>query len=136
MSRLLDSVRQAVRTRHYSLRTEEAYIRWIKQYILYFGKRHPAEMGARQVSAFLSHLAVRRNVAASTQNQALAALLFLYREVLALPIDRVEGVERAKRPKRLPVVLTRGEVRSLLGQLDGAPWLMASLLYGSGLRLM
>jgi len=136
MSRLLEQVREAVRTRHYSLRTEEAYIRWAREYILFFDKRHPAEMGAKEVSAFLSHLAVERNVAASTQNQALSALLFLYREVLALPIGWVDDVERAKRPKRLPVVFTREEVRAVLSHLRAEMWLMASLLYGSGLRLM
>jgi integron integrase len=136
MSQLLDEVRDAIRTRHYSIRTEEAYIQWIRQYILFFGQRRPAELGSKNVSAFLSHLAVERKVAASTQNQALSALLFLYREVLALPIGWVDDVERAKRPKRLPVVFTREEVRAVLGHLRGEAWLMASLLYGSGLRLM
>lgn len=136
MSQLLEQVRMAVRTRHYSIRTEEAYIRWIREYILFFDKCHPAELGAKEISAFLSHLAVERNVAASTQNQALSALLFLYREVLALPIGWVDDVERAKRPKRLPVVFTREEVKAVLGHLRAEMWLMASLLYGSGLRLM
>ncbi|HWS88661.1 MAG TPA: integron integrase [Pyrinomonadaceae bacterium] len=136
MSRLLDQVREAVRTRHYSIRTEEAYIRWVRQYILFCGKRHPSELGAAEVSAFISHLAVERKVAASTQTQALSALLFLYREVLALPICWVDDVERAKRPKRLPVVFTREEARAVLGHLREEAWLMASLLYGSGLRLM
>ena len=136
MSRLLDQVREAVRTRHYSLRTEEAYIRRIRQYILFCGKRHPSELGAREVSAFISHLAVARKVSASTQTQALSALLFLYREVLALPIGWVDDVERAKKPKRLPVVFTREEARAVLSHLRGELWLMASLLYGSGLRLM
>jgi integron integrase len=136
MSQLLEQVRDAVRTRHYSIRTEEAYLRWIREYILFFDKRHPAELGAKEISAFLSHLAVGRNVAASTQNQALSALLFLYREVLALPIGWVDDVERAKRPKRLPVVFTRDEVKAVLGHLSSDMWLMASLLYGSGLRLM
>jgi integrase len=135
-SQLLEQVREAVRTRHYSIRTEEAYIRWIREYILFFDKRHPAELGAKEVSAFISYLAVKRNVASSTQNQALSALLFLYREVLALPIGWVEDVERAKRPKRLPVVLTREEVRAVLSHMRAETWLMASLLYGSGLRLM
>ena len=108
MSRLLEQVREAVRTRHYSLRTEEAYLRWAREYILFFDKRHPAELGAKEVGAFLSHLAVERNVAASTQNQALSALLFLYREVLALPIGGFDDVERAKRPKRLPALRSRG----------------------------
>jgi integron integrase len=136
MSRLLDRVREAVRTRHYSLRTEEAYIRWIRQYIIFFDKRHPAALGAKEVSAFISHLAVRRNVAASTQNQALSALLFLYREVLDHLIEWVDDVERAKKPKRLPVVFTREEVGAVLSRLRAEAWLMASLLYGSGLRLM
>jgi integron integrase len=136
MSQLLEQVREAVRTRHYSIRTEEAYIRWIREYILFFDKRHPSELGAKEVSAFVSHLAVNRNVASSTQNQALSALLFLYREVLDLPIGWVEDVERAKRPKRLPVVFTREEVRAVLSHMRAETWLMASLLYGSGLRLM
>src|SRR5215207_8131349 len=136
MSRLLEQVREAVRTRHYSLRTEEAYIRWAREYILFCGKRHPSELGAREVSAFISHLAVRRKVAASTQTQALSALLFLYREVLALPIGWVDDIERAKKPQRLPVVFTREEARAVLSHLRGEAWLMASLLYGSGLRLM
>jgi integron integrase len=136
VSKLLDQVREAVRTRHYSIRTDEAYIRWVREYILFSGKRHPSELGAREVSAFVSHLAVERKVAASTQTQAFSALLFLYREVLALPIGWVDDVERAKRPKRLPVVFTREEARMVLGHLRAEAWLMASLLYGSGLRLM
>jgi integron integrase len=125
-----------VRTRHYSIRTEEAYLRWIREYILFFEKRHPAELGAADVSAFVSYLAVERKVAASTQSQALSALLFLYREVLALSIGWVDDVERAKKPKRLPVVFTRGEARAVLSHLREESWLMGSLLYGSGLRLM
>jgi integron integrase len=136
MSQLLDQVREAVRTRHYSIRTEEAYLRWVREYIIFFDRRHPSELGAKEISAFVSHLAVRRNVAASTQNQALSALLFLYREVLGQPVEWVDDIERAKRPKRLPVVFTREEVRAVLGHLRGETWLMASLLYGSGLRLM
>jgi integron integrase len=136
MSRLLDQVREAVRTRHYSIRTEEAYIRWVREYILFCGKRHPAELGAADVSAFISHLAVDRKVAASTQTQALSALLFLYREVLGLPLGWVDDVERARKPKRLPVVFNREEARAILSQLREEAWLMASLLYGSGLRLM
>ncbi|MCA1591130.1 MAG: integron integrase [Acidobacteria bacterium] len=136
MSRLLDQVREAIRTRHYSIRTEEAYVRWVKEYILFFDKRHPSGLGAKEVGAFVSYLAVRRNVASSTQNQALSALLFLYREVLGQPIEWVDDVERAKRPKRLPVVFTRDEVRAVLSHLRAEMWLMASLLYGSGLRLM
>jgi len=136
MSRLLDQVREAVRTRHYSLRTEEAYLRWVRQHILFCGKRHPSGLGAREVSAFISHLAVARKVSASTQTQALSALLFLYREVLALPTGWVDDVERAKKPQRLPVVFTHEEARAVLSHLRGEPWLMASPLYGSGLRLM
>jgi integron integrase len=136
VSRLLDRVREAIRTRHYSICTEEAYVRWIREYILFSGKRHPEELGAKEVSAFISHLAVGRDVAASTQTQALSALLFLYREVLARPIEWVDDIERAKRPRRLPVVFTREEVRAVLGHLRAEAWLMASLLYGSGLRLM
>jgi integron integrase len=136
MSKLLDQVRDAIRTRHYSIRTEEAYIRWIRQYILFFDKRHPATLGPQAISTFVSHLAVRRNVTASTQNQALSALLFLYREVLDQHIDWVDDIERAKRPKRLPVVFTKEEAQAVLTHLRGDKWLMASLLYGSGLRLM
>jgi integron integrase len=136
MSQLLESVRDAIRTRHYSIRTEEAYLRWIREYILFFDKRHPSQLGPSEIRSFLSHLATRRQIAASTQNQALSALLFLYREVLDLSIDWVDDVERAKKPKRLPVVFTREEVRSVLAHLQGEKWLMGSLLYGSGLRLM
>lgn len=136
MPRLLDQVRDVIRLKHYSLRTEEAYLRWIKQYILFHHKRHPSELDAQDITAFLSHLAVDRQVAASTQNQAASAILFLYREVLARPIDWVDGIQKAKKPSRLPVVFTREEVRAVLARLDGTKWLMASLLYGSGLRLM
>ncbi len=134
--RLLDQVRAAIRSRHYSPRTEEAYVLWVKRFILYHGKRHPREMGHAEISAFLTHLAVNKRVSASTQNQALAALLFLYHEVLRQKVERIEEVVRAKTPQRLPVVLTREEVRGVLKHLDGTPWLMAMLLYGSGLRLM
>ncbi|MCZ6449803.1 MAG: integron integrase [Deltaproteobacteria bacterium] len=134
--RLLDQVRQAIRTRHYSYMTEKAYVGWIKRFIFYHSKRHPAEMGEPEIARFLSSLATDRHVSASTQNQALNALLFLYREVLAKDIGYVNGVVRAKRPHRLPVVLTREEVRSILGQLQGLDWIMAMLLYGAGVRLM
>ena len=133
---LLEQTRNLLRVKHYSIRTEEAYLSWIKQYILYHQKRHPAEMGPEHVREFLSHLAVRRNVAASTQNQALSAILFLYRDVLRHPLDWIDDVERAKKPSRLPVVFTRGEVQAILVRLDGARWLAASLLYGSGMRLL
>jgi len=134
--RLLDRVRSALRTRHYSRRTEEAYVAWIRRYIFFHGKRHPGEMGAPELTGFLSSLAVDGRVAASTQNQALSALLFLYREVLELDIPWLDSVVRAKRPQRLPVVLTRDEVRAVVRSLQGIPRLMASLLYGSGLRLL
>lgn len=135
MSELLNKVRALIRTRHYSYRTEQTYVHWIKQFILFHNKRHPAEMGAAEVTEFLSYLAVSRRVAASTQNQALAALLFLYRQTLGIDLPWLDNVVRAKRPARLPVVLTKEEVRMLLSQLGQQNWLMASLLYGSGLRL-
>jgi integron integrase len=134
--RLLDQVRDAIRVRHYSIRTEQAYVGWTKRFILFHGKRHPEDMGKAEVEAFLTHLAVKDNVAVSTQNQALNAILFLYRKVLDKDIDWPEDAVRAKKPARLPVVLTVEEVRDLLSQLNGTYWLMASLLYGSGLRLM
>ncbi len=134
--RLLDRVRDAVRARHYSRRTEEAYIVWIRRYILFHGKRHPAEMSAGEITQFLTDLAVRRKVAASTQNQALSGLLFLYREVLGQEIPWLEDVVRAKRARRLPVVLSRDETRAVLDQLRGLPRLMALLLYGAGLRVL
>ncbi|MEK6325231.1 MAG: integron integrase [Acidobacteriota bacterium] len=133
--KLIDQVRSVIRIKHYSLRTEEAYWHWIKRFILFHKKRHPNEMGEAEVSAFLSHLAVDKRVAASTQNQALSALLFLYKQVLKTPLDWIEDVQRAKRPSRLPVVFTREEVQAILRNLDGTKWLMASLLYGAGLRL-
>lgn len=134
--KLLDQVRAAIRVRHYSLRTEEAYVQWIKRFILFHGKRHPLEMGEQEITQFLSALAVEGHVSASTQNQALCALLFLYRHVLDQNIGWLDDVVRAKRPQRLPVVLTRPEVRTLLGALAGIPWIMAQLLYGAGLRLL
>jgi integrase len=134
--KLLDQVRAAIRLRHYSLHTEKMYVHWIKRFIFFHHKRHPSDMGEAEVGQFLSHLATELHVSASTQNQALNALLFLYRQVLDQPIGYVNGVVRAKRPRRLPVVLTRPEVRALLGSLDGPEWLMAMLLYGAGLRLM
>ncbi len=134
--RLLDRVRGALRARHYSHRTEDAYVGWIKRYIFFHDKRHPAEMGAAEATRFLTSLAVDGHVAASTQNQALSALLFLYRDVLELDLPWLDGVVRAQRPARLPVVLTRAEVRALLQRLDGVPRLMAGLLYGAGLRVL
>jgi integron integrase len=136
MSKLLDQVRELILVRHYSIRAEQAYLGWIKQYIFFHKKRHPAEMGEREVSDFLSHLAVNRKVAASTQTQALSAILFLYRDVLKQPLEWMNDIERAKKPSRLPVVFSRTEAQAVLAQLDGSLWLMASLLYGSGLRLM
>lgn len=134
--RLLDELRARMRRLGLSLRTEEAYVGWARRFILANGKRHPREMGAREVEAFLTGLATRGRVAASTQNQALAALLFLYREVLALELPWMDDIRRAKKPERLPTVLTREEVAALLAQMSGATWLMAGLLYGAGLRLM
>jgi len=134
--RLLDQVRTRLRLLHYSYRTEQAYTAWIRQFILFHGKRHPAQMGAKDLEAFLSHLAVERHVSASTQSQALSALLFLYKQVLQVDLPWLDGVVRAKPSRRLPVVLSEAEVRSVLGGLRGEYWLIASLLYGSGLRLM
>lgn len=134
--RLLDQVRDRIRLKHYSLRTERQYIQWVKRFILFHGKRHPREMGAAEVEAFLTHLAVEGNVAAATQNQALSALLFLYREVLEVELPWLGNVVRAKLPKRLPVVLTRQEVQAVLERMDGVYRLMATLLYGTGMRLM
>ncbi len=134
--RLLDRVRAAVRARHYSIRTEKAYVHWIRRYIVFHGKRHPETLGAAEIEAFLSALAVQGKVAASTQNQALAALLFLYREVLRMELPWIDGIIRAKSPGRLPTVLSRDEVALVLGQMRGVPLVMATLLYGSGLRLL
>jgi integrase len=135
--RLLDRVRHAIRARHYSRRTEKAYVGWIKRYILFHGKRHPSDMGAAEVSRFLTALAVDRNVAASTQNQAMNALVFLYRVVLEHDLPWLDDVVRARRPQHLPVVFTRDEVRGrVLARLDGPRRLIALLLYGCGLRLL
>jgi len=135
-TRLLDRVRDSLRMHHYSRRTERAYVGWIRRFILFHGKRHPAEMGAPEVSRFLSALAVERKVSASTQNQALAALLFLYGQVLGVDLPWLDDLVRAPRPRRLPVVLSREEVRAILQALHGTPRLMAVLLYGAGLRLL
>lgn len=134
--RLLDQVRFRIRRKNYSIRTEQAYVAWIRRFILFHNKSHPANLGANEIESFLTHLAVDRNVAASTQNQAMSALLFLYREVLKMDLPWLADVERAKKPKHIPVVLSREEVKAVLAHLQGLPWLMASLLYGSGLRLM
>jgi integron integrase len=135
MPKLLEQVRTVIRLRHYSLRTEQTYVSWIKQYIFFSNKRHPAELGVAEVTKFLSYLAVSRKVSASTQNQALAAILFLYRHVLKQDLPWLEDVERAKRPTRVPTVFTREEVKAVLSHLTHINWLMASLLYGAGLRL-
>ncbi len=133
--KLLDQVRDAIRLKHYSIRTEQAYVDWITRYILFHHKRHPKEMGVPEIQDFLTHLAVNLNVSASTQNQALCALLFLYREVLHQDLGPIDAL-RAQKPKRLPTVLTRDEVQRLIAQMSGTHQLMAKLLYGSGLRLM
>ena len=135
--RLLDRVRVAIRRLHYSIRTEDAYVQWAKRFILFHGKRHPDDMGEPEIVAFLNHLAVEGQVAASTQNQALSALLFLYKVVLDRDLDWFsKDLVPAKRPERLPVVLTRDEVRAVMSHLDGVHRLAAGLMYGSGLRLM
>ena len=134
--RLLEQVRDAVRRLHYSERTEETYVHWIKRFIYFSGKRHPAGLGAAEVTAFLNYLSRERTVAAATQNQALSALLFLYREVIGQPLPWLDELDRAKRPARVPAVLTRQEVSRLLGHMRVSKWLMASLLYGAGLRLL
>ena len=134
--KLLAQYRERLRVKHYSLRTEDAYLHWVRRFIHFHGKRHPREMGGPEVEAFLSHLATEGRVAPSTQNQALAALLFLYREVLDKELPWMDGMVRAKRPARVPVVLTENEVRALLAQLDGTRWLATSLLYATGMRLL
>ena len=133
--KLLDQVRAAIRRRHYSRCTEDTYIHWIKRFIFFNNKRHPEQMGEMEITAFLNHLAVERNVAAATQNQALLAVLFLYKEVFARPLGWLEGLEWARRPARVPTVLTAQEAKRLLAHLEGTKWIMASLLYGAGLRL-
>lgn len=134
--KLLDQLRAALRRRHYSRRTEESYVAWVRRFVQFHQLRHPRELAAPEIAAFLTHLAVDREIAASTQNQARSALLFFYQEVLHMPIDALPDIAPAKRPVRLPVVLTRGEVRAVLAQLGGTYRLLAQLLYGSGLRLM
>lgn len=133
-SPFLNEVVRAVRVRHYSIRTEQAYVGWIKRFIVFHGKRHPREMGAAEVGDFLSHLAVTRNVAANTQNQALNALVFLYKAVLDQPLGDLHGVVRAKKPRRLPVVLSHDEVRRILSHLDGIHWLAICLLSGTSMK--
>src|SRR5581483_80667 len=136
MPKLLDQVREVIRLKHYSIRTEQSYLAYIKRFILFHNKRHPAEMGEDEIRAFVSDLASNKSVAASTQSVALSALLFLYRDVLKKELPFVRNIERAKQPERLPVVFTRSEVKEILGRLEGVNLLIASLLYGSGLRLM
>jgi integron integrase len=133
--KLLDRVRQTIRAKHYSHRTESAYVDWIRRYILFHQKRHPSEMGAPEIAAFLTWLATNRRVSASTQNQSLSALLFLYRDVLHIEIGSIENVPRARMPVRVPVVLSRDEVARIMKHLHGVTWIMVTLLYGSGLRL-
>src|SRR5687767_5900738 len=134
--RLLDQVREAIRVRHYSYRTEQQYVAWIRRYILFHRRRHPRELGGQEVESFLTHLATERHVAAATQAQALAALLFLYKHVLNVNLPWLANVIRASRPKRLPLVLTRQEVTRVLNELDGRYRLIVGLLYGSGLRVL
>jgi integron integrase len=134
--KLLDLVRGKIRLKHYSIRTEQAYVDWIKRYIFHFDKQHPKDLGAQHVEQFLTYLAVHGKVSASTQNQAKSALLFLYREVLAAPLPWLDDVEQAKTPKRLPVVLTKEEVQAILSRLEGTHHLIVSLLYGTGMRIL
>ena len=135
-SLLLDRVRDKIRLKHYSIRTETAYVDWVRRFVNFNHQRHPRDLGAAEVEAFLTHLAVRRNVAASTQNQAKSALLFLYKEVIGTELPWLDGVESAKRPQRLPVVLSRAEVDAVLNRMHGVNGLIARLLYGSGMRIM
>ena len=134
--KLLDQLRTFMRARRYSLRTEEAYLDWIRRFILFHGKRHPRDLGEREITEFLTDLAVHRHVAASTQNQALSALLFLYQQFFERKLGRLDGALRASRPARVPVVLTREEVRALLAHVAPTYRLIADLIYGSGLRLL
>lgn len=134
--RLIDQVRNVLRLHHYSIRTEEAYIQWIKRFIFFHNKRHPNEMGEKEIRNYLTHLAVDKHVSASTQNLALSAILFLYKRVLELDLDWIDDVVRAKRPKYLPVVLTKSEVMSVLNAMEGTNALVAKLLYGTGMRLV
>ena len=134
--KLLDQLREALRARHYSRRTEQTYCSWVKRFIFFHNVRHPEEMAEPEINAFLTHLAVKEKVSASTQNQALSALLFLYRHVIGREVGDLGKVIRARKPKRLPVVMTRDEVKAVLANLAGDKWLMATMMYGAGLRLM
>lgn len=133
--RLSEQVRDALRRKHYSYRTEKTCLHWIRRFIYFHDKRHPRDMAETEIAAFLTHLAVERRVSASTQNQALNALLFLYKQIIGREIGLIQGVVRAKRPERLPVVMTREEVNAVLARLSGREWLMAGLMYGAGLRV-
>jgi integron integrase len=135
-SPFLEEVRQIMRVQHYAIRTEQSYTEWIKRFILFHDKRHPSEMGEAEVTAFLTHLSVNRNVAPATQGQALNALVFLYRKVLNRPLDEMHGIVRSKKKSKISVVLTQLEVATMLSKLEGVHWLAGCLLYGSGLRLM
>ena len=135
-SPFLVSLQEAIRIRHYSIRTEKAYLGWAKRYIFFHNKRHPSTMGANEVKQFLNHLALEKNVAASTQNQALNALVFMYRHVLEQPFENMQGLVYAKQKINIPVVLSKNEIRQILSHLTGIQWLLVSLLYGSGLRVM
>jgi integrase len=135
MAKILDQVRALMRMRHYSYETEKRYVYWMRQFFFFHKLRHPKEMGSKEIEAFLTYLAVERNVSASTQNQALAALLFLYREVLKTDLTWLENFTPAKKSKHVPVVLTKEEVNLVLSRLSGTNWIIANLLYGSGLRL-
>ena len=133
--KLLDRVHNAVRARHYSRRTEQAYVDWIRRYIVFHDKKHPSTLGATEIARFVSWLATTRRVSSSTQNQALCAVLFLYRHVLHIEVEGIEHVPRAKMPTRVPVVLSREEVAALVKHLEGTMWIIGALLYGTGLRL-
>ncbi len=135
-SKLLNQLTDVIRARHYSIRTEQAYVRWVKNFILFHNKKHPADMGEKEISEYLTFLAVKSHVAASTQNQALSAILFLYKHILKREMSWLDDVIKAKKPKKLPLVFTKEEAKKVLLQLEGAKWIMANLLYGSGLRLM
>ena len=134
--KLINQVREVIRRKHYSIRTEQTYVDWIRRYIYFHDKQHPRHLTEQHINAFLTHLAVNRKVAASTQNQALCALVFLYREVLKKDLGEFGDITWAKKPKKLPVVFTREEVKHLLLQLEGVNWLMGQVLYGAGLRVM
>jgi len=135
-SPFLEQIRQIMRVQHYAIRTEQSYVNWIRRYILFHDKKHPQDMAEPEVAAFLTHLSVNRNVSPSTQGQALNALIFLYRKVLNQPLGEIQGIVRAKKKEKLPVVLTEAEVAGVLSNLEGTHWLVACILYGSGLRLM